>query len=94
MAAYIEHLERKLHDIDYGIERAKAAFERSAAAEKQKALAELSTLRVRHDELAERIEEAKTKGSEHWSAVRTGLQEEADGLNDTIESLLTRISWE
>lgn len=91
MADYIEHLERKLQDIDNGIARAKAAFERSAAAEKEKALQELSKLRIRHEELAERIEEAKQKGSDHWSAARTGLQEEADGLQDTLESWLTRL---
>ena len=92
MTDYIEHLEAKLRDIDKGIARAKNRFEQSAAAEKQKALADLSKLRVRHDELAERIEEAKEKGSDHWSAVRAGLQEEADGLKDTVESWLTRLN--
>ncbi|MCG6904278.1 MAG: hypothetical protein LJE68_16520 [Rhodobacter sp.] len=91
MTDYIEHLGQKLNEIDHEIVRAKARFENCEMADKVKALAELSQLRVRHDDLAKRIEAAKDKGADQWSALRTGFQEEADGLKDTIEKWLTKL---
>ena len=92
MQDYIKHLEERLNDVDHGIERAKSRFEKSEAEEKVAALAELSQLRIRHDDLAARIAEAKEKGAEEWSSLRTGFQEEADALKDTLEKWLTKLS--
>jgi len=92
MQDYVKHLEAMLSGVDRGIEKAKARFEQSETAEKVKALAELAELRIRHDDLTARIAEAKEKGSEEWSSLRTGFQEEADGLKDTLEIWLTKLS--
>ncbi|WP_137702311.1 hypothetical protein [Marimonas lutisalis] len=92
MADYLEHLASKLHEIDSGIEAAKAKLEKADIGEKTKALAELSQLRLLHEDLSNRIEDAKKKDADEWSSLRTGFQEEADGLKDTVEKWLTRLS--
>lgn len=90
MAEYVEHLEEKLQDVDKGITRAKARFESSEAADKVKALSELTALRLRHQELSKRIADAKENHSENWSALYTSFREELDGLKDTVERWLGR----
>lgn len=90
MSDYIEHLEQRLAHVDSEIERARGVLQKAGTETRMKALDELGALRIRHDDLVRRIAEAKEKGSEAWSALHTGFQEEADGLKDAIESILTR----
>jgi hypothetical protein len=90
MAEYIEHLERKLRQIDDLIERQTSRLENSDTPDKLSALDELTHLRMRHDDLAKRIDEAKAKGADAWSDLHTSFQEEADGLRETFEQWLTR----
>jgi hypothetical protein len=90
MAEYIEHLERKLRQIDKLIDRQKSRLENSDAPDKLSALDELTHLRMRHDDLTKRIDEAKAKGADAWSDLHTSFQEEADGLRETFEKWLTR----
>lgn len=90
MADYLHHLEQKLSEIDQAIENQKARLAGHDSDVKSHALEELAHLRLRHDNLVERINEAKTKGAEEWSELHTGFQEEMDGLQDTFEKWLTR----
>lgn len=90
MADYIDHLNDRLQEIDKGIEQAKARLDSSGLPEKASALAELSQLRIRHDDLVQRIAAAKQKAPETWSSLRTSFQEEADALRDTVGTWLTK----
>ncbi|WP_323785027.1 hypothetical protein [Thalassovita sp.] len=91
MSDYIDYLERQLHEVDQGIERAQKHFEASGTSDKVKALAELTRLRQRHADLDQRIAAAKEKGTEAWSSLHTSFREEADALKDTLDNWLTRI---
>ena len=90
-ADYVADLKAKLHTVDNNIERATKLLENGKLQDKAHALSEMAHLRQRHDELVERIEEAKAKGAEHWSDLHTSFQEEADALVDTLERWLTKL---
>jgi hypothetical protein len=90
--AYIQHLETQLAGVDAKLARAKAAIDDGRPDDQVKALEELSELRIRHDDLAKRIETAKQEGAETWSALHTSFREEADALADTLERWLTKLS--
>jgi hypothetical protein len=90
MSDYIEHLEAKLRDVDRGIKLTQSRFESCEPELKTKELAELSRLKMRRDELAQRIEWAKSEGAEGWSNLQKSLRAEADGLADALERLLLR----
>ncbi len=91
MSNYIEDLERKLVEIDDGIAAAQTRFDHGDEGDKVGALAELSLLRQRHDDLAQRIATAKEKGADTWSALHMSFREEADALKDTFEKWLTKL---
>jgi hypothetical protein len=90
MAEYIEHLERKLREIDELIELQTARLKESDTPDKLSALDELTHLRIRHDDLEKRIDDAKKKGADNWTDLHSSFQEEADGLRETFEKWLTR----
>ncbi|MCU4651479.1 hypothetical protein N8I71_01425 [Roseibacterium sp. SDUM158016] len=89
---YIQHLENRLASVDAKLARAKAAIDEGGPADQAKALEEWSELRIRHDDLAKRIEGAKHENTEKWSALHTSFREEADALADTLERWLTKLS--
>lgn len=89
---YIQHLETQLAGVDAKLARAKAAIDDGRPDDQAKALQEWSELRIRHDDLAARIETAKREGAEAWSALHTSFREEADALADTLERWLTKLS--
>jgi hypothetical protein len=90
--AYIQHLETQLTGVDAKLARVKAAIDEGRLDDRVKALEEWSQLRIRHDDLAARIETAKREESETWSALYTSFREEADALADTLERWLTKLS--
>jgi hypothetical protein len=90
-ADYITHLEATLRDVDGNIERAKLMLEGPGIPDKMQALADLTHLRARHDELVQRIKDAKAEGATDWSALHMSFQEEADALVDTLDRWLTRL---
>lgn len=87
--AYIEHLENKLAGVDAKLARAKTVIDEGRPADQVRALEEWSQLRIRHEDLAKRIEKAKQEGAEKWSTLHTSFREEADALVDTLEQWLT-----
>lgn len=87
---YIEHLEAKLEQVDQMIKHAKSTLAGDDAATKPRAIEELAHLHTRHADLIARVEAAKAKGAEHWSALHASFQEEADALADTLEKWLTK----
>lgn len=89
---YVHRLETQLSNIDKHLDRTKEAIENGALADRVKALEEWSQLRIRKEELAERIEAAKKEGAENWSAIHASFREEADALSDTLERWLMQLS--
>lgn len=87
---YPEHLRNQLNEIHEAIARAQQALETSAPPRKAEALAELVRLKMQHDELARRLDEADSQGAEAWSALHASFREEADALADTLERWLTK----
>jgi hypothetical protein len=90
--AYIQHLATQLAGVDAKLARAKAAIDEGRPDDQARALEDWSQLRIRHDELAARIETAKREGADTWSALHTSFREEADALEDTLERWLTNLS--
>ena len=89
--SYTSHIETLLRDVDSRIRDAEARFQREEGAGRADALHELSRLRIRHDELAERIDRAKQEGADDWSTLHTSFREEIDGLSDALEKWLMNI---
>jgi len=87
---YVQHFEVQLGQVDKKLAKAQAAFETGNLEQKAEALAELTRLRQRHDELVERIGGAKEDGATDWSTLHTSFREEIDGLADTLERFITR----
>jgi hypothetical protein len=90
--AYLRHLESQLADVDAKLARARTSIDAGRPADRAKALEDWSELRIRHKNLASRIETAKREGAETWSALHTSFREEADALADTLERWLTKLS--
>lgn len=88
---YVAHLVNKIAEVDQRIARAQSRLETGEVAGRSRALAELTQLRNRHDDLVKRVATAKAKGADHWGALHTSFKEEADALADTLEKWLTRI---
>jgi chromosome segregation ATPase len=87
---YAEHLRNQLNGIDEAIDRARQAVETSSPPRRAEALAELVRLKMRHDDLARRLDAADREGAEAWSALHASFREEADALRDTLERWLTK----
>lgn len=90
---YIRHIEQQLRDVDAKLVSAKAALAAEGDIEsKARDLEEWSRLKLRHEELEKRVEDAKRANPEDWSDLHTSFREEVDALVDTMERWLTRLS--
>lgn len=82
---YVANLQTRLTEIERRIERAASDVGGAPTEMRMAALDRLSSLRIRHDEIRERLDKAKDAHAEDWSSLHASLQEDVDALYDTLE---------
>ncbi|MGG7566906.1 hypothetical protein ACQ5SO_12205 [Rhodovulum sp. DZ06] len=88
--SYISHLEDQLARVDADLALARKRIDDGPAEGRAKALDDWSGLKIRHEDLAARIQAAKAEGADKWSALHAGFREEADALSDALERWLEK----
>jgi len=87
---YIQHLDKRLNEIDTKIFDAKNYLKQGKHTEKVAAAAELKLLEADHEMIAKKIAKAKSAHAEQWSALHTQFQEDLDALTEAIESWIVQ----
>lgn len=84
---YIDELKGQLRRLETSMASARQRLEAGALKDRPDAAGDLAVLESRHGELAARIAEAEKDDAEDWSNLHSGLQEQIDGIRETLSRM-------
>jgi len=87
---YLQSLAKQMASVDLKIAAAQQRLDNGTMTEKVSAAGELSLLKTKHQELAERAGQAAKHHADDWSQLHSEFQRDCDALADAIDRWITK----